>query len=326
MNEIKKKIFAAVKDDLDGIEAALRDNLGAQLDIVSQTASHILFSGGKRLRPLLMVLSARVCGYTGNQDKMFSTVFEYLHVASLLHDDLVDGAHLRRGKPVAHSLYGNAIAVLVGDFLLARSLSIGVKTGKLEIIDVISEITENMTQGEIQQLIRKGNIELTESEYLQVITRKTALLIQGACRVGALISDADEWALNALSEYGYHLGIAFQIADDLLDYTSDPDTLGKDVGTDLKEGKMTLPLIHALEKAEPGDQQKMKSIIRDKNISTQDFKQLLLLMNKYNGIDYSWQKASQHVSRAKAAISVFTPSQTLDILMFIADYSMNRKK
>jgi len=214
---IKSKILAGVKNDLDGIEAALLNNLNPYLDLVSQTARHILFSGGKRLRPLLMVLSARLCGYRGDKDIYFSCIFEYLHAATLLHDDLVDGAELRRGKPVAHAEWGSPTAVLVGDFLLARALSIASETGSLRAIKIISKITEDMSEGEIHQLQKRGNLKLSEKEYMEVIRRKTAMLIQGACRVGAVIAAAAQQEENALALYGLNLGLAFQMADDLLD-------------------------------------------------------------------------------------------------------------
>jgi octaprenyl-diphosphate synthase len=179
MNDPKHAALALVQDDLEDIEKELERNLTPYLDVVKEAASHILFSGGKRLRPMLMVLSARICKYSGKYDKTFSIVFEYLHAASLLHDDLVDQATLRRGKPVANLIYGNSIAVLVGDFLLARVLSIAAKTGHMEIIRVIGEITENMSQGEIHQLINKGRLDLSEKEYMDVIKCKTAVLIEG---------------------------------------------------------------------------------------------------------------------------------------------------
>jgi octaprenyl-diphosphate synthase len=220
MSDLKHKILALVKDDLAAIETALEENLNPHLDLVSQIARHILFSGGKRLRPLLMVLSARICGYNGNYDKTFSTIFEYLHAATLLHDDLVDQATLRRGNPVAHSIWGNATAVLVGDFLLARSLSIAAETELPDVIRIVAEITENMSQGEIHQLMKKGSLDFTEKEYMEVIRRKTAVLFQGTCRVSALISGAPKEKETALSDYGFNLGIAFQMVDDLLDYTT----------------------------------------------------------------------------------------------------------
>ena len=324
MSDIKHKILALVKDDLAAIETALEENLNPHLGLVSQIARHILFSGGKRLRPLLMVLSARICGYTGNYDKTFSTIFEYLHAATLLHDDLVDQATLRRGNPVAHSIWGNASAVLVGDFLLARSLSIAAKTELPDVIRIVAKITENMSQGEIHQLMRKGSLDLTEKEYMEVIQRKTAVLFQGTCRVSALISGASKEKENALSDYGFNLGIAFQMVDDLLDYTLDPNTLGKEVGTDLKEGKLTLPVIYSLKAANTTDRSRMEKIIKNKSFSVDDFETLIALMKKYGGQKYTENLAREYLKNAKNALRVFNHSQTKEILLMIADYTLSR--
>jgi octaprenyl-diphosphate synthase len=324
MSDIKHKILALVKDDLAAIETALEENLNPHLDLVCQIARHILFSGGKRLRPLLMVLSARLCGYNGNYDKTFSTIFEYLHAATLLHDDLVDQATLRRGNPVAHSIWGNASAVLVGDFLLARSLCIAAETELPDVIRIVAEITENMSQGEIHQLLRKGSLDITEKEYMEVIRRKTAVLFQGTCRVSALISGAPKEKETALSDYGFNLGIAFQMVDDLLDYTLDTGTLGKEVGADLKEGKLTLPVIYSLKAANTTDRVQMEKIIKNKEFSVEDFETLIALMKKYGGQKYTENLASEYVKNAKDALRVFNNSKTKEILLMIADYTLTR--
>jgi len=325
MNDIKHKILNLVKDDLSEIEVALEQNLNPQLYLVSQIAGHILFSGGKRLRPLLMVLSARLCGYDGNHEKTFSTIFEYLHAATLLHDDLVDEATLRRGKPVAHSIWGNAIAVLVGDFLLARSLSIAAETNRPDVINVVAEITENMSQGEIHQLMKKGSLDLTEEEYMEIIRRKTAVLFQGACRVGALISDVPQQKETALAAYGFNLGLAFQMVDDLLDYSQDTPALGKKVGADLKEGKLTLPVIYSLKTADAKDRIQMEKIIKNKDFSTEDFETLIAIMKKYGGQTYTEKVAQKYVKNAKNALEIFEDSTTKEVLLSIADYTLARK-
>ena len=322
---LKHKILDMVKDDLKGIETALKQNLNPYLDIVSEVAGHILFSGGKRLRPLLMVLSARLCGYSGSYDKTFSTMFEYLHAATLLHDDLVDEAKLRRGKSVAHSVWGNSIAVLVGDFLLARSLSIAVETGRKNVISIMAEVTEHMSQGEIHQIIRKGQLDLAEEEYMMIIQNKTALLFKGACRVSAIISDAAEKEEKAISDYGYNLGIAFQMADDLLDYTSDTGSLGKEVGADLKEGKLTLPVIYSLKRADSKDRAQMEMIIKNEKFSVHDFEILIELLKKYEGLKYTKMQAEKYIAQAKKALMIFKPSETRKILLGIADYVLARK-
>jgi octaprenyl-diphosphate synthase len=324
MNDLKHKILMQVKHDLEDIEVALEQNLNPYLDLVSQIAGHILFSGGKRLRPLLMVLSARICGYDGDYDKIFSTIFEYLHAATLLHDDLVDEATLRRGKPVANSIWGNAATVLVGDFLLARSLAIAAETKQPDVIKVVSGITENMSQGEIHQMMRKGSLDLTEAEYMEIIKRKTAVLFQGTCRAGALIANVSLKKETALSDYGFNLGIAFQMVDDLLDYTLDTATLGKEVGADLKEGKLTLPVIYSLKSADEKDRTCMENIIKNKNFSVNDFKTLIRMIDKYGGRLYTQNLAREYVQNATEALAVFDHSKTKEVLLMIADYTLSR--
>ena len=322
---LKQKILSRVEKDLVAIEAALADNLNPYFDLVSDIARHILFSGGKRLRPLLTVLSGRLCGYNDDGLIRFSTIFEFLHAATLLHDDLVDDASMRRGKPVAHSVWDNSTAVLVGDFLLARSLSLASETGRPKVIAVIAGITENMSQGEIQQLHRKGDIDLSEPEYMETILRKTAVLFEGACRVSAILADMTEALERALSDYGRHLGLAFQMADDLLDYTVDSQTLGKVVGADLREGKLTLPVIHALERADAVDRDRMVRIIQEQDQSPQTFEIVIDLLHKYGGIEYTRKKAAEHIHRAKEAISIFDASPAKDVLIDIADYALVRR-
>ena len=325
MTDLKARILGLVADDLQAIEEALADNLNPHLDLVREVAGHILFSGGKRLRPLLLLLVTRMCGYGGSYDTTFSISFEYLHAATLLHDDLIDEAELRRGRPVAHSLYGNATTVLVGDFLLARALSLAAGTGKIEIIKVVAGITENMSQGEIHQLSRKGDTTLTEEEYREVIWRKTAVLFEGTCRAAAYLADAPDNQVEAIATYGANLGLAFQMADDLIDYTSDTAVLGKKAGADLREGKLTLPVIAALAAAPAADRRRMQAIILNPDFSRDEFEALKTDLNHHGGLAYTRRCAASHVARAKAALDAFAPSPTINILMDIADYTLSRK-
>jgi octaprenyl-diphosphate synthase len=325
MNDLKKKILVENGNDLEQIEAELSENLKPYLDLVSDVARHILFAGGKRLRPLLLVLTARLCGYYEDYAKTVSTALEFLHAATLLHDDIVDDAILRRGKTVAHSLYGNATTVLVGDFLLARALAICADSGKIKVIRIISDLTENMSTGEVHQLMRKGDVSLTEDEYLEVIRRKTAVLFQAACTVSAVIADAPEEQEKALADFGYHLGVAFQMVDDLFDYTMDTADLGKEIGADLREGKLTLPVIHALKQAAPADRDAMVKIIKNEAFTVDEFKVLIDLLKRNDGIAYTENKAAFHIEKAKAALSVFEPSKTRDSLFDIADYTLARR-
>ena len=221
---------------------------------------------------------------SGDYEKTFSTALEYLHAATLLHDDLVDEATLRRGKPVAHSKWGSSITVLVGDYLLARALSISAGTGRLRIVQILAGLTENMSQGEIHQLMRKGDISLTEDEYKEVIRCKTAMLFEAACRVSAILANATEENENALAEYGYNLGIAFQMADDLFDYTLQTSDFGKEVGADLREGKLTLPVIYALQQAGAGDRELMIQDNPEPRFFRAEFKTLTGLLEKYGGL------------------------------------------
>jgi len=325
MIDLKYKILSLVENDLEKIEVSIKENLNPHFDLVSKIASHILFSGGKRLRPLLMILSARICGYDGDYGNTLSAIFEYLHTATLLHDDLVDEATLRRGRPVANKVWDNPTAVLTGDFLLARSLSIAAETKRPDVITTVAEITEYMSQGEIYQLMRKGALDLDEKEYMEIIRCKTAVLFQGACRVGALIANAPKNEEKSLSRYGYNLGIAFQMADDLLDYTWDTSTLGKEVGADLKEGKLTLPVIYAFKSADAKDRLQMEKIITNNDFSLNDFEILIKLMQKYGGQAYTEKQATKYVGNATDALSVFKDSKTKEALLMIADYALARK-
>lgn len=340
MKGLKEQILESVRQDLVEIEVALTDNLKPYLPLVSHVAKYIIFSGGKRIRPLLMVLSARLCGYKGNYDKTLSVVFEYFHAATLLHDDLVDGADMRRGNPVAHSIWGNPATVLVGDFLLARSIAIAAETNSVPIIDILAHTTAQVSEGEIHQLLHRGDIAVDEKDYTEMITRKTAYLIQAACQVGALLAEAPGEQVQALADYGYDFGIAFQMADDLLDYTADTRVIGKPIGGDLREGKLTLPVIYALDCATREDRRRLETIIRDMVAVTPtpngellrdvdakdaDFETVLGLIKKYGGIAYTRDRAQEHIEQAKKCLEIFDASQARTLLEQLADYVVVRK-
>jgi octaprenyl-diphosphate synthase len=305
-----------------------------------------------------MVLSSRICGYSGGDEIDFSIIFEYLHAATLLHDDVIDGADMRRGKQAAHSKWPASLVILTGDFLLARSLSIASSAKIPELINIVAKITEEMSQGEIDQLAKKGNIHLTEQEYMDVIRRKTAVMIQGACRSGAAFAHGHKENSfctdmaesmnknrhrrnnnipgdgsftefkkkeNVLENYGYHLGMAFQMADDLLDYTSDFKTMGKNPGADLREGKLTLPLIKALANAENNDRLWMEKIIKKPLVHNNDFQNLTAMLYKYKGIEYTESRAQYHAEKAKSCIDIFNSSKSKKVMMMLADYAVERK-
>ena len=325
MKDLKQRIMAAVEDDLDAVETALGDNLNPHFELVQQVAGHILYAGGKRLRPLLMVLAARICGYQGDHAAKYAVIFEYLHAATLLHDDVVDGGKLRRGAPAAHQQWDPPTAVLTGDFLLARALSLAAHTGLPAVIETIAAITEQMSQAEIEQLARKGDLKLTEAEYLDVIRCKTAVLFQGACRVGGLISTSSGQQVQTLGDYGHHLGMAFQMADDLLDYTMDTSALGKKVGADLREGKLTLPVIFTLQQTGPQERKWMTELIQAGDFTPAQFARLIDLLNENGGISYTRRCAAAHVLQAKAALEIFPTGPERTVLEDIADYALVRK-
>ncbi len=324
-SDIKAKIISQVRPDLEQVEKALEENLCPNLELVRQIASHLLFAGGKRLRPLLMIHAARMCGYKAGQEILFSTMFEYLHAATLLHDDVVDGADMRRGKKAAHTLWAAPKVVLTGDFLLARALDIASQTKSHQVISVVANITQAMSQGEIDQMENKGRTDLSEAEYNRIIERKTAVLIQGACQSGAIVAGADLEKETALKNYGFHLGMAFQMADDLLDYTATAQELGKNPGADLREGKLTLPLIHSLAKAGAEDRKWMLDTILATEFDLEQFAGLKQRLYDLGGIAYTQNRATHHVKEAKATLELFDPSGSKDLLNLIADYSIERK-
>jgi octaprenyl-diphosphate synthase len=324
-SDIKAQILALVAPDLEKIETALAENLAPNLDLVREIASHLLFSGGKRLRPLLMIHSARMCGYETGYEVLFSIIFEYLHAATLLHDDVVDEAQMRRGKKAAHTKWSAPKVVLTGDFLLARALDIASQTQEPRIISVIANITQAMSQGEIDQLEKKGRKDLLEPEYLEIIERKTAVLIQGACQSGAIIAKVSLEKEKALASYGYHLGMAFQMADDFLDYTATAQELGKNPGADMREGKLTLPLIHSLAKADSKDREWMLQVISEPVFDKGKFEGLKEKLTALGGLSYTQKLAKDHVEKARTSLTIFDDSDSKSLLQLIADYSIERK-
>ena len=324
MNDLKRKILAAAQTDLDAIESALSENLTPHVELVKTIAGHILFSGGKRLRPLLMLLSARLCGRSDPFCTKFSVIFEYLHAATLIHDDVVDGARMRRSQPAAHIVWDSALAVLTGDFLLARALSIAAEAGSPPIIQTVSWVTENMSQGEIHQLSRKADLDLSEADYLEVIRCKTAVLFEGACRSSAQLAGAPPDKEQALANYGHHLGMAFQMADDLLDYEGDTAALGKQAGADLREGKLTLPVIRTLAAADREDRAFIVTVIQNPDFSESEFHRLHHMMVEYGGIRDTRHAAEAHVQQAVGALADFPASPTVDMLHDIAQYALRR--
>jgi len=318
-------ILSQVEDDLKRIEGEIEKNLSSSVPLVAHISRYIIRSGGKRLRPLLMVLTARLTGYQGEHHYPLSIVFEYLHAATLLHDDVVDSAELRRNKPAANTIWGNPAAVLVGDFLLATSFALAVSSGHLRILSVLSETTTRMAEGEILQLINSHNLEISEQEYIEVITRKTAILIAAACQIGAIFGGAGDEREEAMRSFGLNLGISFQLRDDVLDYAGSEEEVGKPIGQDLGERKITLPLIYTLAASTPKDRQRLVRLITADEITGDAFAEVKSFIGDYQGIEYTSRLAERHIAIAKEALAPFAPSATWEILAAIADYVVTRR-
>ena len=325
IKNLKQKIIEMTAEDLEKIEVSLNEHLKPNLELVRDIASHILFSGGKRLRPILMVHCARLCGYNKGLEIEFSPIFEYLHAATLLHDDVIDKAEKRRGKKAAHTQWSPPKVILTGDFLFALACEMSVQTGMSGIVAEIAYITKEMSQGEIDQLEKQGRLDISEEQYLNIIKRKTAVLIQGACRSGAILAGATKEKENLLKQYGFHTGMAFQMADDLLDYIGTRENLGKNPGADMREGKLTLPLIHSLANASAKDRAWMEDATRDPEFKPDQFDSLKEKLIQYKGIEYTRQYAKKHVQKAMACLEGFDDCLSKELLSMIPIYSIERK-
>jgi octaprenyl-diphosphate synthase len=300
-------ILKRLEPDLERINLALSGNLATHVGLISQVWDHILISGGKRIRPLLFLLAARMCGYREDHLPEVATIFEYLHAATLLHDDVVDAATVRRGHSSANTIWGNQAVILVGDFLLSKALSIAVATRNIRVMEVLAHTTTYMAEGEVLQLVNTGRLDMTEEEYFDVITRKTAKLMSAACQIGALLGGVEARLEQAMEDFGLNLGITFQLVDDILDFTGDPKEMGKPVCNDLKEGKITLPFIHALRQGEPDEQELLRRSVKESDV-TKLARELLPLLKKYGSIDYTRRLVRKYAPAAQLRVRAFPAS------------------
>ncbi|TEU23614.1 MAG: octaprenyl diphosphate synthase [Gammaproteobacteria bacterium] len=312
-----------VQDDIAKTDQVLIDHLSSDVALINQMSGYIINAGGKRLRPLLLLLCARATNYQGEHHHLMAVVIELIHTATLLHDDIVDESNTRRGKDTANEVWGNAASVLVGDFLYSRAFEMMVKPDSMRIMTLLSKATNEIAQGEVMQLLNCQNSKLTEKEYYRVIERKTAVLFQAATQIGAILSDADEAQELALKDYGLHLGNAFQIIDDVLDYESDFETMGKEVGDDLAEGKTTLPMIYALENTS-GDKRDIL-INAIENADNSQIDQVVDILSSVNAFDYTRQKAQESADLAKQSLSILQNSDYKEAMILLCDLSLARK-
>lgn len=320
-----EEIFEFYKPQLKIVEDRLRSLFKSPVFPIQLIGKHLIDGGGKRLRPLILILSAELAGYRGDERFTLAGIIESIHTASLLHDDVIDGAEIRRGKAPAHSIWGNQVVILVGDYLYSNALKHAVMQKSQKIMEALSEATTRMTEGEILQLVKTGDSDITEEEYLEIISAKTAALISAACRVGAILGSLPENKENALARFGMKTGIAFQMADDILDYMAAEDELGKRLGKDLNEGKLTIPIISLLKIAINAEKEEVRGIIQSK-LKKRGLKKILKLFEKYDIIEHSFEKAHLLVEEAKTELTIFPDSHEKEALKKIADYTLIRGK
>jgi octaprenyl-diphosphate synthase len=319
-------VWEAYRDELLGVEDQVRKNLDSSVALVNTVAAHILSSGGKRIRPLFVLLCARLCGYPGHDHLLLGSLVEFIHTATLLHDDVVDDADLRRGRRAARKVWGNQISILVGDYLYSRAICQIVDFRNQSINEAMAEACRKMAEGEVLQLYYNGNPLMPEPEYLRIIEHKTAGLIAAACKIGSIVGGATDDQQDALFRFGQHLGIAFQLADDTLDYTANGDQLGKALGQDLRQGKATLPLLHLLQHCPEQDRQMIKDRMETRTLSEEDLRRILTLMQEYGSIAYSMDRAQAFVAAAKRDLDSFEDGNPKRALSIAADYMVTRDR
>ena len=317
-----QSIYSLIEDDMTAVNSMIQSRLQSDVVLINQLGHYIINSGGKRLRPALAILCARACGYQGQHHINLATIIEFIHTATLLHDDVVDSSDMRRGRETANNLWGNEASVLVGDFLYTRSFEMMVEMESMRLMHILSHTTNVIAEGEVLQLLNCHDADTTEERYLEVIHHKTAKLFEAAGQLGAVISQSSPDIEQAMATYAMHLGSAFQLVDDLLDYSSSSDTIGKNIGDDLAEGKPTLPLIYAMHH---GNEQQA-TIIREAIEQGQRDKinDIIAIIQQTGAIDYTSQAAQKEVDQAKVALSILADSQYKQALISLADFSIQR--
>lgn len=317
-----KDVYSVVSEDFELVNTLILERLQSDVPLVEKIGHHIIESGGKRLRPLLVLLSAKSLNYKENSHALLAAIIEFLHTATLLHDDVVDTSDLRRGRPTANANWGNAPSVLVGDFLYSRAFQMMVELGSMKIMDILSHATSVIAQGEVMQLMNVKNPDVSEDRYMDVIQGKTAMLFEASSHSGAVLAGASEEQEEALQKFGHHLGMAFQLIDDVLDYMGNAEELGKNVGDDLAEGKPTLPLIYAMKNAPEADAQLIRQAIRKGG--TEQLEAILKIVSDCGAIDYTITRAKEEAQLAKQKLEVLDDSPARQALSALADIAVER--
>lgn len=314
--------LSAVKQDSQAVDDLIRANLNSEVPMVEEIAAYLIEAGGKRLRPLLVLLCAKACGYQGSDHVKLAAVIEFLHTAMLLHDDVVDESGLRRGRETVNAAWGNAPSVLVGDFLHSRAFEMMVDIGNIRVMEILSKATNVIAEGEVQQLSFIRNPATTEVEYMEIISRKTAMLFQAAAHTGAVLAGANEKTEHALRDYGLHLGIAFQMVDDQLDYLGTPEELGKNIGDDLAEGKVTLPLIVAMRNGQPDQKAFVEDAIR--NGGVENLPEMIRLVKATDALKYTSEQANTERCEAMACLNNVADSEFKDSMSKLINFVVDR--
>jgi octaprenyl-diphosphate synthase len=323
---LKERVTGLVGADLELVEAEIRRELGSPVALIQEMGGYIAGAGGKRLRPILLLLSARLAGYRGPRSVRLACVVELLHTATLIHDDVVDQAPLRRGRPSANAQWGDDASVLVGDHLYSKSFAMLVRDNDRAVMETLARSTVSMTEAEVFQLELKRSGVTTEADYVRVITQKTASFISACCGIGGLLGGLPAAQVDALTRYGLDIGVAFQISDDSLDFVANPDRFGKAIGADLREGKRTLPLIAMLERATPAEATRIKSLLKRPTLDAEEVEEIRRCVVDHAGVEYALARAHEYAQAAKAALATFAPSEERDTLALIADFVVDRDR
>ena len=319
-------MFEPIRDDLREVEREFARHVHSQVAVIPTIGNYVKESGGKRVRPAVLLMAARMAGYTGEQGVRYASVIEFIHTATLVHDDIIDESELRRGREAAHTRWGNHVTVLFGDFLYLKSMSLALAHDNLQIIRLLCDVTLRIVEGEIYQLTKNGVVDLSEEEHFDIVRGKTAHLFAGCAKIGGMLGPTTLEQQDALWEYGFNIGMAFQLVDDLLDFTGVEGELGKPVGGDLREGKMTLPVIHLLARGDGQADALIRKIVRDRDATLDESRELQTLLAHTRSIDYAHSAASDFGERAKRALAVFPSGPERDALIFLPDYVLSRDR